>query len=125
MAPSLAPRRMNAAIAKVPAVIAVPTLVAGVSRSVVMPCIETVSALTANDAWIWVRTTTMSGSQEAVWAAVDAGAAGRVLDIPCSLVVFNRQDLPRDQLPWTGQNTGTNRIATAAYSAMTARPNFQ
>ncbi len=37
-------------MAKVPAVIAVPTLVAGVSRSVVMPAIETVRALTANDA---------------------------------------------------------------------------
>ena len=64
-APTFAPSRMNAAIAKVPAVIAVPTLVAGVFSSVVIPCIETVSALTANDAWIWVRTTTISGSQEA------------------------------------------------------------
>ena len=40
--PIFAPSRMNAAIAKVPAVIAVPTEVAGVSRSVVMPAIETV-----------------------------------------------------------------------------------
>ena len=26
---------------------------------------------------------------------------------------------------WTGQKTGTNRIATAAYKAMTDKPNFQ
>jgi hypothetical protein len=44
---------MNAAMANVPAVIAVPTDVAGVSRSVVMPAIDTVRAFTANDAWIW------------------------------------------------------------------------
>ena len=43
---------------------AVPTLVAGVSRSVVIPAIDTVSAFTANDACTWVSTTTMSGSQE-------------------------------------------------------------
>nr|WP_281534958.1 hypothetical protein [Cryobacterium breve] len=49
-APSFAPNSMNAAIANVPAVIAVPTLVAGVFRSVVMPCIDTVNAFTANDA---------------------------------------------------------------------------
>ena len=62
--PTLAPSRMKAAMANVPAVIAVPTEVAGVSRSVVMPAIETVRALTANDAWICVSTTTMSGSHE-------------------------------------------------------------
>ena len=48
--PIFAPSRMNAAMAKVPAVIAVPTEVAGVSKSLVMPAIDTVSALTANDA---------------------------------------------------------------------------
>jgi hypothetical protein len=50
----------------VPAVIAVPTLVAGVFRSVVMPCIDTVNAFTANDAWICVRTTTINGNHDAV-----------------------------------------------------------
>ncbi len=64
-APIFAPSRMKAAMEKVPAVIAVPTEVAGVSRSVVMPAMETVSAFTANEAWIWVSTTTISGSQEA------------------------------------------------------------
>jgi len=42
---------------------AVATEVAAVFRSVVIPAMETVSALTASDAWICVRTTTMSGSQ--------------------------------------------------------------
>lgn len=49
-APSLAPSRMKAAMANVLAVIAVPTVVAGVFRSVVIPAIDTVSALTANEA---------------------------------------------------------------------------
>ena len=49
-APIFAPSKMNAAIANVPAVIAVPTDVAGVLRSVVIPAIDTVSAFTANDA---------------------------------------------------------------------------
>ena len=74
--PIFAPSRMNAAMANVPAVIAVPTEVAGVSRSVVMPAIETVSALTANDAWIWVSTTTMSGSHDAL-SRLGAPVAGR------------------------------------------------
>ncbi|GAA1224070.1 hypothetical protein GCM10009587_30840 [Microbacterium maritypicum] len=65
---------MNAAIAKVPAVMAVPTDVAGVFRSVVMPAIETVSAFTANDACTWVRTTTIRGNQEAFLDATFVGA---------------------------------------------------
>ena len=73
--PIFAPSRMNAAMANVPAVIAVPTEVAGVSRSVVMPAIDTVSAFTANDAWICVSTTTMSGSHVA--ARGIAGASRR------------------------------------------------
>src|SRR4051794_8699025 len=70
--PILAPSRMNAAIENVPAVIAVPTLVAAMFRSVVMPAIETVSALTANDAWIWVSTTMMRGSQDVFVVTSDA-----------------------------------------------------
>src|SRR5690349_1470938 len=62
--PTFAPSGMNAAMANVPAVIAVPTDVAGVSRSVVMPAIDTVSAFTANDAWICVSTTTISASHD-------------------------------------------------------------
>ncbi|GAA1760668.1 hypothetical protein GCM10009747_19650 [Agromyces humatus] len=62
-----------------PAVMAVPTDVAGVSRSVVMPAIDTVNAFTANDAWICVSTTTMSGSHEVAdglsFDAVSVGAA--------------------------------------------------
>ncbi len=61
-------------MANVPAVMAVPTDVAGVSRSVVMPAIDTVSAFTANDAWICVSTTTMSGSHD-VFVVVSVGAA--------------------------------------------------
>jgi hypothetical protein len=68
--PTFAPSRMNAAIAKVPAVIAMPTEVAAVSRSVVIPAIETVSAFTANEAWICVSTTTMSGSQDVAGGAL-------------------------------------------------------
>ena len=66
---------MNAAIANVPAVIAVPTEVAGVSRSCVMPAIDTVSALTANEAWICVRTTTMRGSHDVRGVAAGADIA--------------------------------------------------
>ena len=68
--PIFAPSRMNAAMANVPAVIAVPTEVAGVSRSVVMPAIDTVSAFTANDAWICVSTTTISASHDVAAAGV-------------------------------------------------------
>ena len=72
--PIFAPRRMKAAIAKVLAVIAVPTLVAAMFRSPVMPAIETVSALTANEAWICVSTTMMRGSQDVFVVTLGCGA---------------------------------------------------
>jgi hypothetical protein len=92
-APILAPSRMNAAIAKVPAVMAVPTEVAGVSRSVVMPAIETVSALTAKDAWIWVSTTTISGSHEAFSTTDEA-------DPEPDLCVLISQSFPSGRPGW-------------------------
>lgn len=49
-----------------------------------MPAIDTVRALTANDAWIWVSTTTMSGSQE-LFVDVD----GAVLILRSSPVVHD------------------------------------
>ena len=61
--PTFAPSRMNAAMANVPAVMAVPTDRRGRVEVGRDARIDTVSAFTANDAWICVSTTTMSGSQ--------------------------------------------------------------
>ena len=47
------------------------------SRSVVMPAIETVSAFTANEAWICVSTTTMSGSHDVAATGSLAGVSRR------------------------------------------------
>ena len=49
---ALRPSRINAAMAKVIAVIAIPTGVAGACRSAVLLYIDTASALTTNDTWI-------------------------------------------------------------------------
>ena len=110
-APIFAPSRMKAAMAKVPAVIAVPTEVAGVSRSVVMPAIETVSAFTANDAWIWVSTTTISGSQEAfsamLWCCGDVGLA--VIDLtPSSRESASYEDIAQHLYPSATHHLAVN-----------------
>ena len=61
LAPSFAPNKMKDAMANVPVVRAVPTDVAGMFKSWVMPVMETLKAL--NDSCIWHIMTMMSGSQ--------------------------------------------------------------
>ena len=79
LAPSFAPNKMKDAMANVPVVRAVPTDVAGMFKSWVMPVMETLKAL--NDSCIWHIMTMMSGSQLAFVSLPSVLEAEMLLDI--------------------------------------------
>jgi len=81
----------------------------------VIPAIDTVSALTAKDAWIWVSTTTIRASQEVVVMAAGALADGAELVTVMCLSVRKNPHLVSSTSPGSvhGLRTPISGVAVA------------